>query len=1192
MPKYLGDNFQNFPLRCMLALTFDCIKPQYIVSYTIESICCVRLTKLRLNGFKSFVDPTDLSIQDGLTGVVGPNGCGKSNLLEALRWVMGENRPTAMRSGGMEDVIFGGAATRGARNFAEVVLHIDNSERLAPAEFNIADHIDITRRITRDAGSAYKLNGKDVRARDVQMLFADASTGAQSPALVQQGQITELINARPRARRRILDEAAGISGLYQRRHEAELKLNAAETNLARVDDILEGLTNQLITLTRQAKQAARYREIGVALRHAEMMMLYLRWRNAQTAHLEAEGVLRNRLQDAAQAEVAVRQAAAAREKAEAAVRPLREDAAIAGAIVQRLTVEHATLEAEAKRAKDAVITLRNRAEQLHHDQAREIALRSDAEQAMARLQAEQNALHQAQGTQEATIVDATTQAEAADHILQHCEADLSKATEDAAHLAAQHQTAERHIAEAQAAIARHNTAHHTAHRTATTLQDDLTALDHEHTLAVQAAQNATDCVTKAEAAVADLHTTQTRAQTAEASARAHRTEVEARATTLAAEVQTLSHMLDHTRGTAGQMVDDISVDKGFEAALGAALTDDLLSGRAETPGATGWTDLPNYDAAAPLPHGARPIASVVRAPAMLARRLAHVGLVPNDKGAEMQASLRPGQRLVSVEGHMWRWDGFSIAAHDAVSSATRHLEHMNRLADLNAERETARAAAEKAQAHHKDTAAHLAHVTQTLDAARSARRNADVRLATAQRTLSKTEAERTRLQGQLTVLQDAAQTHAQNRDTAEKDLTHATAASEDLGDLTAARQNLATLREKVEAARTALMGHRATRDDLMRQAERQHTRLQDIGLETQAWAERLAQATQRSEELKTRRTETDAALQKAEAQPEQILTQTGGLQTKIKEAEARLTAANDALAAAESTHKDALSTERNAERAASTARENRAAAEAHRDAAAAGVTAAVARIAEDRRMVTPQALRDALGDLPTPLPQIDIVEADLARLHRRRDALGAVNLRAEDDARDLQTEHDTLSTEKTDLETAIAKLRTSITALNKQGRARLLTAFDAVNDHFAALFTHLFGGGEARLVLVESDDPLEAGLEILCQPPGKKLSTLSLLSGGEQTLTALALIFAVFLVNPAPICVLDEVDAPLDDANVGRFCDLLDEMTRKTATRFLIITHHAITMARMDRLFGVTMAEQGVSQLVGVDLIKAEKMVA
>ncbi|MBF9036785.1 chromosome segregation protein SMC, partial [Rhodobacterales bacterium HKCCE2091] len=315
------------------------------------------------------------------------------------------------------------------------------------------------------------------------------------------------------------------------------------------------------------------------------------------------------------------------------------------------------------------------------------------------------------------------------------------------------------------------------------------------------------------------------------------------------------------------------------------------------------------------------------------------------------------------------------------------------------------------------------------------------------------------------------------------------------------------------------------------------------------------------------------------------------LSEAIAGAEARKAASADALAGAERTLREAVQYERDAERTASEARETRARSEARRDAALEAAEAAEARIAEEME-TTPQALLETLDADPERMPPADRIEADVTRLRRQRDALGAVNLRAEEDAKAVEEEHDALKAEKADLEAAIAKLRSGIAALNKEGRERLLGAFDEVNRNFATLFTHLFGGGEAKLVLVESDDPLEAGLEILCQPPGKKLSTLSLLSGGEQTLTALALIFGVFLANPAPICVLDEVDAPLDDANVTRFCDLLDEMCRRTDTRFLIITHHAVTMARMDRLFGVTMAEQGVSQLVSVDLTRAEQLVA
>ncbi|MFD1344583.1 AAA family ATPase, partial [Litorisediminicola beolgyonensis] len=266
----------------------------------------MRFSRLKLTGFKSFVDPTDLVIAEGLTGVVGPNGCGKSNLLEALRWVMGENRPTAMRGGGMEDVIFAGAASRPARNFAEVTLTLDNSDRLAPAGFNDSDHLEIVRRITRDVGSAYKANGKDTLARDIQMLFADAATGSHSPALVRQGQISELINAKPKARRRILEDAAGIGGLYQRRHEAELKLKNTEANLTRVDDVIESLAQQLAQLARQARQAARYRSIGTDLRQAEGTLLYRRWQEAEAARAAAETALRARITDAARAEAAAR----------------------------------------------------------------------------------------------------------------------------------------------------------------------------------------------------------------------------------------------------------------------------------------------------------------------------------------------------------------------------------------------------------------------------------------------------------------------------------------------------------------------------------------------------------------------------------------------------------------------------------------------------------------------------------------------------------------------------------------------------------------------------------------------------------------------------------------------------------------------------------------------------------------------
>ncbi|WP_416914750.1 MAG: chromosome segregation SMC family protein [Roseicyclus sp.] len=1151
----------------------------------------MRFTRLRLNGFKSFVDPTDLVIRDGLTGVVGPNGCGKSNLLEALRWVMGENRPSAMRGDGMEDVIFNGAATRGARNFAEVVLQIDNTERLAPAGFNDSDTLDITRRITRDAGSAYKLNGKDVRARDVQMLFADASTGAHSPALVRQGQISELINARPKARRRILEEAAGISGLYQRRHEAELKLKGAETNLARVDDVLEQLAGQLATLARQAKQAQRYREIGADLRQAEGLLLWLRWRDAQDGVERAESVLREALGNAARSEAAALQAAAAREKAEAKLPPLREEEAIAGAILQRLLLERDNLDGEIARAEEMIRTLDARLDQITRDIDREGALNADAGDSIARLEEERQTLLAEQDGHDDRLATALAAADEGATVLRAREQDLADATEEAARLSARHQSAERRVTEAEKARARHAAEAETATKNAAEAETRLSAITRDVTAAQDALAAARDLATRAEETLTETEAARSDAQTAEAEARAARAEAEGRAGTLDSEVTALTRLLDRERGQGDQILDRITVSKGFEAALGAALSDDLKAGEATTPGATGWTGLAAYDAAGALPPGARPITDVAKGPAVLARRLSQIGLVDRAEGARLQPLLQPGQRLVSREGDLWRWDGYSVAAADAVSTAARRLEQVNRLTELRAEAVEAANIAAGTRAAHDLLAKRLADLTEADRAARAARRDADTRLADASRALSRAEADRSVLQGKLETLQAAAARHTDEARAAETELSRAEGARAELEDLGAARARLEDIRTTVEAARMTMLARRTAHDELKREGERRRARIVRIIEDVASWQKRLDSAAGRLADLNRRRSETEAALVEARVKPGQLAATRDTLAEKITQAEARKAASADALSLAEGLVRDAIAAERDAERTASEAREARAAAEARRDAAREAAEAAAHRIGEELE-TTPTGLRESLGDLPEPMPPSEQIETEVQRLRRGRDALGAVNLRAEEDAAEVQAEHDTLATEKTDLEQAIAKLRSGIASLNREGRERLLKAFDEVNTSFARLFTHLFGGGEARLVLVESDDPLEAGLEILCQPPGKKLSTLSLLSGGEQTLTALALIFAVFLANPAPICVLDEVDAPLDDANVTRFCDLLDEMTRQTATRFLVITHHAVTMARMDRLFGVTMGEQGVSQLVSVDLKKAEQLVA
>ena len=1151
----------------------------------------MRFSKLRLTGFKSFVDPTDLIIADGLTGVVGPNGCGKSNLLEALRWVMGENRPTAMRGGGMEDVIFAGAATRSARNFAEVSLHIDNSDRLAPAGFNDTDTLEVIRRITRDVGSAYKANGKDVRARDVQMLFADASTGAHSPALVRQGQISELINAKPQARRRILEEAAGISGLYQRRHEAELKLNGAETNLTRVDDVVEQLAGQLAQLARQARQAARYREIGEALRLAEGMLMYRRWRDADEARSGAETALRERTGAASRAERAAQEAIRARATAEEALPPLREEEAIAAAVVQRLHVQRDTLKDQEERARQTIETLTSRIEQMARDIDRETGLNRDAGDTIARLDAESQDLVAAGKGHEGRLAAAAEESGNSAAVLQDRESRLSEETEDVARLAARHQSAQRLLADSQKTLAR---AEAEAAKAKTAVDDARAALTRSATefeTAGQAEAEAVKAAEAAEAALAAADEARGDTQAREAEARAQRSEAEGEAGALRAEVTALAKLVARDTAEGGQVLDEMKVASGYEKALGAALADDLRAPLVDEDGPSGWVGIAPYDSQQTLPEGAEPLAKYVTGPAALSRRISQIGLVDADAGPALQAQLRPGQRLVTVEGDLWRWDGYRAWAEDAPSAAALRLEQLNRLEALKQEMAHVTARADGARQAHESLSKRLAELTEADRQARDARRRADQAVAEAARKLSRAEADRNLAQGRLETLSLAVSRHQEDALAARTQVKEAEAAMADLGDLDSARAHIDEIKQAVEAARITMLTRRSAHDELRREGEARTRRALEIDKEVTGWRERLETADKRIAELAERKSEAEEQLAEASATPTRIAQEREALSVETARAEKRRAEASDGLSTGEATLREAGQAERDAERAASEAREARAAAEARAEAARETVAQAAERIAEDQQ-VTPNQLLNRLKTDPDAIPDADTLEAEVNRHKRQRDALGAVNLRAEEDAKEVQTEHDELIREKADLEEAIRALRSGIASLNREGRERLLTAFEQVNSNFAMLFRHLFGGGEANLVMVESDDPLEAGLEIMCQPPGKKLSTLSLLSGGEQTLTALALIFAVFLANPAPICVLDEVDAPLDDANVTRFCDLLDEMCRQTETRFLIITHHAVTMSRMDRLFGVTMQEQGVSQLVSVDLKKAEQMVA
>ncbi|HWM47318.1 MAG TPA: chromosome segregation protein SMC [Xanthobacteraceae bacterium] len=1147
----------------------------------------MKLTRLRLLGFKSFVEPTDFLIEPGLTGVVGPNGCGKSNLVEALRWVMGETSHKSMRAADMEDVIFAGNNGRPPRNSAEVGIQIDNSDRTAPAQFNGDAVLDVTRRIERDHGSAYRINGRDVRARDVQILFADASTGARSPALVHQGRIGEIIQAKPEQRRRVLEEAAGISGLHARRHEAELRLRAAEQNLTRLEDVIGQLSSQIDALKRQARQAVRYRVVAQQVRKAEATLFHLRFVNANTEVAESEQARDVAVRLVAERTGAQAEASTLQANAAAALPALRDAEAKAGAALHRLVVARETLDREEQRATERMAELDRRLVQLANDIEREKRQAADAESALARLVAEQTAL-ETQASDSAQRRNAVQErAAAADAALADTEKTFAELTAALADLTARRNQLEQ-------AAREHGERRTRLERELNSVESDLVELANStaHTADLEAAavavQTAQEAVAAAEATMLRAEAAHSGARQALDVARQPLAEAERRAHRLETEAKTLAKVLHvETKNLWPPVLELITVDKGFETALGAALGDDLDAPiDAKAPihwaGAAGEHD-------APLPDGTEPLATHVKAPAELARRLAQIGLVSRADGPRLAKLLRPGQRLVSAEGDLWRWDGFEVAAN-APTAAARRLAGRNRLAEIEAELQTARADLETRRAAVAAAEAEIAAAAQAESQAREQRREAQRSADAARERHAGVEREINRVTARSSALAEA-----KARLTAS--LTEAEAARHDTDAAIAALPPTATLegqlaeiRGKLGEQRSQVAEVSAEAQALARETELAERRLSELKTDIAAWTERRGSASEHIATLDARTEETKAERRELDDAPRIFAEKRAALIGEIDQAEAARRAAADELAVGEKALAEADRAARAALEAMSAAREDLARAEERQQAAQRRLGEIEHEIREMLE-VEPQAVAELAGIEPgATLANVSEVEAELEKLRRERERLGAVNLRAEEELREVEEQHGKLTAERDDLIEAIKRLRQGIQSLNREARERLLASFEVVNNHFKRLFTELFGGGTAELQLIEHEDPLEAGLDILARPPGKKPATLSLLSGGEQALTALALIFAVFLTNPAPICVLDEVDAPLDDHNVDRFCDLLDEMTRSTDTRFVIITHNPITMARMNRLFGVTMAERGVSQLVSVDLEGAVKI--
>ncbi len=1149
----------------------------------------VHFTKLSLAGFKSFADTCDVDINPGLTGIVGPNGCGKSNLVESLRWIMGENSAKRMRGGDMDDVIFAGTVTRPPRNQAEVKLVIDNRDRSAPEIFNKDDTLEITRKIERGNGSAYRVNGKLVRARDVQMLFADTASGANSPAIVSQGRVADIIHAKPTDRRKILEDAAAISGLNTRRKEAEQRLQAAEKNLIQVDDILGEKEKAYQAMRKQARQALRYREISADIRQVEGALYFNEWQNDKQAYNIAKEKLHTTHETIETHKLQIFELKKLRDM-------LQQEATEAQAAyigfqnkLEGLNNDRQNVIEQIEQLESTIEQTQSQITQIAADIDYETAQIASANEKLHLLDEENKTLSAQNENFEETREQALRARDESRKIVEKAQEELNALMTQMATQREKYETLTKQVASHEQAINQLNERLSAVSQEKQDLENRLTQLPsvQEAEKAVKQAQTALDnAKQKAEKADTDKQAIATRVGEMHAKLQSHETTV----TRLKTETTTISSLLqEELVSDYPPVLDSIRVTEGYEKAVSVALGREL-NASLDNDAPTFWqqTSL-KAGAANGLPSALKPLNEFITVPAELDLAISQIAVAEDDKQAIKYVSdLSVGQWIVTREGSAWRWDGYTINAlalgDSETQAASVRLEQRNRLEKLTKELAKAERELEKTQSAYTALVNEQKDCINNQTLCQTAVSEAYKTLDNARNSHSKLISEQSTIQSSITAVNERINHFTSMVDEHHQQL-HQTqtslAALPPMDKAEAQAQNLrSALQEKQITQRDNEERYATINADFARRQDRMRT----IETEKQEWHNRITASTERKASLALR-------LEDNKKRAESFAEKPQALQEKL----AALNAAQSSLDEQEQGVKHAWEdkahklNEQNyvlldAEEAINQLREEKARSETAMEA----LQTAISQLEERAQ----KQFNCPLGELVEKLAiDENILAADKTQLETRleklmesRERLGAINLRADEDAKTLFEEIEALTAEKDDIINAIAELRQAISKLNSDARRRLTIAFNEVNRHFSDIFARLFGGGKAYLELTDANDPLESGLEIFASPPGKKLQNLSLLSGGEQSLTAIALIFAMFRTTPSPICILDEIDAPLDDANVTRICDLLQDFTRECDTRFIIISHNAITMAKMHRLYGVTMGERGVSKLVSVDL--------
>ena len=1139
----------------------------------------MKFQSVRISGFKSFLEPTEIQMNMGLTGVVGPNGCGKSNIVEAIKWIMGENSARQMRGDGMDDVIFSGTNERPSRNFAEVSIKLDNSEKKAPAIFNHYDEIEITRKIEREKGSVYRVNGKQVRARDIQLIFADNGTGARSSGIVGQGRIAQIIDSNPEDRRVILEEAANIKGLHSRRHEAELKLKGASDNLDRLSDIEQTYKEQLIELEKQGRKAARYRSVGERIRKAEATLFFNLMNNAKKEANDLEIQLKKANENVSQGQIKVAEHIKSQLHLANKIPDLKKDEAEKAATLQTLNITKIKLDEEKSSAENALQNIINQINLINNDIARESEIKEDAKKSLSTLLTEEKNLKEDSENFSTKITKATdlvkklrSISDAADDKLSTITSEIYSIKSDKSDLEKRINNLKQKIEVTQNQLANFN------------IEDDKNRfkLDKEKIINLKKLiqeNNQLNDGYKVE--LEKLEKLETRLieekNTAVFEFNKVNLEFDSLSTLLGRDTLN-SNTLEKTIGNINNL------EEAIGSVLGETLLAPILSDDQSTENTTYWRDDFKTISPASLPESVIPIVTKITKSSILDTALKGVGIVNNKEIAfKLQKKLTFGQALTTPSGGLWRWDGF-VQPQGVQNSYSERLQQIARLRLLQNKLPSLEENQSLSEKRLDECFNNIKKYKDDLS-------NLQVKLSSLISESNQLELQNTKVESKLLSsealikeLKNTERMSLEELSELEKEFNN----SLNLPSLLAEELKV---RNNADQSRNELTDAMAAEQQIKSEESFQSRNLIQLGHQKENWKVREEEAKTRLISLEERLKTSQDEKNRLSTLPESFEKKEAELNIKIEEAISNRNIAADQLVKNETSLNDADKQVREAEKVVSTLREEMIKIEALLNLSKAKIQNIEERVFEKLKIKSTE-LNKFINtkEEDQPIKSIEILEKTLQRLLNERETLGAVNLRAEDEMNEMLNKIEVMSKERVDLEEAIAKLRSGIFELNKEGRQRLKESFEEVNENFKQLFQKLFGGGNAELRLVGNEDPLQAGLEVLASPPGKKMQLLSLLSGGEQALTAISLIFSVFLCNPAPICILDEVDAPLDDTNVGRFCDLLNQIVDETNTYFMVITHHRLTMAKMDRLFGVTMEQKGISKLVSVDLEQASRI--